>query len=288
METKTKAIVLGTFLAVCLSLLLATPMYARPTFGPNCTSCHTNGGITITSNVTHSDVLTSGQFGVEVNAEGDAPGLTVIYSSIADNPVFGFVPSSVVDNGAGDANPDVNKVKGFFSITSPSTTGLYTIQVFAAGDGAKAGTLMLQINVSSSGQPTGNLLPTASFLYSRHGMTIGFEDGSWDVDGNITSWQWNFGDNTTSTEQNPTHTYGQTGTYTVTLTVTDDKGGSNTRSQAFMVPSNEELFQLWILQVFYGSLIIVFTAVFAIGIAATRKRKDENARNSKEQKKVEG
>lgn len=288
METKTKIIVLGTFLAVCLSLLLATPMYARPNSGPNCVSCHTSGGITITSNVTSNNVLASDKFGVEIDAEGDAAELTVIWSSIADNPSFVFTPSSVVDNGAGDANPEADKVEGVFVITVPSTAGLYTIQVFGAGGGAKAGTLAIQINVSSGGQPTGNLLPTSSFLYSRHGMTIEFEDGSWDIDGNVTSWQWNFGDNTTLTEQNPTHTYAQTGTYTVTLTVTDDKGGSNTRSQAFMVPSNQELFQLWILQVFYGSLMIVFTAVFAIGMAASRKGKDENASISKEQRKVEG
>lgn len=35
----------------------------------------------------------------------------------------------------------------------------------------------------------------------------------------ITSWLWNFGDGTTSTEQNPSHTYTSAGTYTVSLTV---------------------------------------------------------------------
>ncbi|NTW24685.1 MAG: PKD domain-containing protein, partial [Lentimicrobium sp.] len=38
---------------------------------------------------------------------------------------------------------------------------------------------------------------------------------------NITSWQWNFGDGGTSTQQNPTHTYTLAGTYTVSLTVSD-------------------------------------------------------------------
>lgn len=35
----------------------------------------------------------------------------------------------------------------------------------------------------------------------------------------ITSYSWNFGDNTTSSEQNPTHTYAQPGDYSVSLTV---------------------------------------------------------------------
>lgn len=42
--------------------------------------------------------------------------------------------------------------------------------------------------------------------------------------GNPTSWLWNFGDNTTSTAQNPTHTYSAAGTYTVTLTATNALG----------------------------------------------------------------
>ncbi len=38
------------------------------------------------------------------------------------------------------------------------------------------------------------------------------------------SWYWEFGDGTTSTEQNPTHAYSSVGTYTVKLTVTDYNG----------------------------------------------------------------
>ena len=41
-----------------------------------------------------------------------------------------------------------------------------------------------------------------------------------------TSWQWYFGDNATSTEQNPTHTYAQAGTYQVQLTATNAIGNS--------------------------------------------------------------
>ncbi len=44
-------------------------------------------------------------------------------------------------------------------------------------------------------------------------------------DGTIGSWAWDFGDGSTSSEQNPVHTYAHPGTYTVCLTVTDDDGG---------------------------------------------------------------
>ena len=39
---------------------------------------------------------------------------------------------------------------------------------------------------------------------------------------NPTSWSWNFGDGTTSEDQNPSHTYEEAGYYTVTLTASND------------------------------------------------------------------
>jgi PKD repeat protein len=49
-----------------------------------------------------------------------------------------------------------------------------------------------------------------------------------DADGSIESYAWDFGDEATETGVNPTHTYAQNGTYTVTLNVTDDSGAVNT------------------------------------------------------------
>jgi len=54
--------------------------------------------------------------------------------------------------------------------------------------------------------------------------TIQFFDRSSVPDGEIVSWLWDFGDGSRSTEQNPTHRYTTVGTFTVRLTVTDDKG----------------------------------------------------------------
>ena len=54
-------------------------------------------------------------------------------------------------------------------------------------------------------------------------LSVGFLDQS-STDGHITSWLWDFGDNTSSTEQNPVHVYESPGTYTVCLFITDDNG----------------------------------------------------------------
>ncbi len=41
---------------------------------------------------------------------------------------------------------------------------------------------------------------------------------------NITSWNWSFGDGGTSSQIAPTHIYTATGSYTVSLTVTNSEG----------------------------------------------------------------
>jgi len=79
--------------------------------------------------------------------------------------------------------------------------------------------------------PSGNVAPTASFTHACTDLDCTFTDESTDSDGTIASWSWTFGDGATSVGQNPTHTYGAGGTYTVGLTVTDNDGATDTASQ---------------------------------------------------------
>lgn len=55
-------------------------------------------------------------------------------------------------------------------------------------------------------------------------FSVNFIGVGTDSDGNIESYYWDFGDGTTSNQQNPTHTFYGEGVYLVTLTVTDDDG----------------------------------------------------------------
>jgi PKD repeat protein len=51
---------------------------------------------------------------------------------------------------------------------------------------------------------------------------------SYDPDGNITKWLWDFGDNSNGTGEVIQHIYSRAGTYTVTLIVTDNEGATGT------------------------------------------------------------
>jgi len=53
---------------------------------------------------------------------------------------------------------------------------------------------------------------------------------SYDSDGRVTGYLWNFGDGETSTQANPTHTYAVGGLFEAILTVSDNEGGSGTAS----------------------------------------------------------
>ena len=61
------------------------------------------------------------------------------------------------------------------------------------------------------------------------GDTINFISlGSKDTDGTLVDFYWDFGDNNQSTDENPSYAYNSVGTYTASLTVTDNDGASHT------------------------------------------------------------
>lgn len=63
--------------------------------------------------------------------------------------------------------------------------------------------------------------PSVSFGNTVSGLTVAFSDSSLNTP---TSWSWTFGDGSTSTQQNPVHSYAATGTYNVCLTAGNSCG----------------------------------------------------------------
>jgi hypothetical protein len=67
--------------------------------------------------------------------------------------------------------------------------------------------------------------PTASFTVSCTELACAFDGAaSSDTDGTVSAYEWTFGDGATASGVQVDHTYAAAGTYTVTLTVTDDGG----------------------------------------------------------------
>ena len=71
----------------------------------------------------------------------------------------------------------------------------------------------------------------ANFTYTQNGAgAVNFINTS----SGASSYNWSFGDGTTSTVTSPSHTYTPAGTYTVSLTA-DASGGNSTTSQTINV-----------------------------------------------------
>ena len=77
-----------------------------------------------------------------------------------------------------------------------------------------------------------NDAPVADFSFVPSSPSVldvvDFTDDSFDVDGSVVSWLWDFDDGNMSTLQNPSHRFDEAGTFSVSLTVTDDDGASDT------------------------------------------------------------
>ena len=125
---------------------------------------------------------------------------------------------------------------------TPTVAGNFDLKIVARAYSASTQAFLLTMANNMLGQgyssgitlvvnATGTELPVADFSASTTtatvNETISFTDES---AFSPTSWLWDFGDGTTSTEQNPTHSYSEIGTYTVQLTV-ENENGSDTETK---------------------------------------------------------
>jgi len=84
--------------------------------------------------------------------------------------------------------------------------------------------------------------PIVKFTYTPtepiHGESVQFWDNTTLGGGMVQQWRWTFGDNTSSSEQHPNHTFVMVGSYTVQLIVTDINGKTSMTTRNVIVIDN--------------------------------------------------
>jgi PKD repeat protein len=111
-----------------------------------------------------------------------------------------------------------------------SGPGTYSVTLTVTDNEGATAASQAQVTVTAP-PPQPNDPPNADFDVHCEELTCTFTDKSKDDDGTVVAWRWDFADGSTaSTEQNPVHIYASGGDYEVTLTVTDDRGASDTKT----------------------------------------------------------
>jgi PKD repeat protein len=114
-----------------------------------------------------------------------------------------------------------------------AAAGTYSVKLTVTDNSGATGTVTNAVTVGVANVP-----PTAIFTLPplcTAGTPCGFHSTSTDADGSIATTHWDFGDQESADGADQTHTYAAAGAFTVTLTVTDDKGATGTATQQLTV-----------------------------------------------------
>lgn len=170
------------------------------------------------------------------------------------NPVVGNAPHSVTLNGSGSTDidgviadyhwsfGDGQSGAGISAVHDYVQVGLYEVVLTVTDNSGATGTQTTFINVGvDSGA---NNPPVAVFNALPDSGVVPLEvifdaSDSADSDGTIASYNWDFGDNQSGSGMIVSHSYGLAGSYTVTLTVTDNDLAASTYSKNITAAPSE-------------------------------------------------
>ena len=121
---------------------------------------------------------------------------------------------------------------GASGVTASNTfasAGTYSVTLTVTDNSGATATSTQSVTVTA---PPANVAPTASFTSSCTNLTCSFDgSASSDSDGTISSYAWSFG----ASGVTASNTFASAGTYSVSLTVTDNNGATNTATQSVTV-----------------------------------------------------
>ncbi|WP_141567549.1 PKD domain-containing protein, partial [Serinicoccus profundi] len=153
-------------------------------------------------------------------------GLEVALDGSASSDGDGEIVSSTWDFGDGETGDGVTTSHTY------AEAGTYEVTLTVTDDRGGEGTSTQSVTVE---EPP-NAVPTAEFGVTTDELGLAVDaSASSDEDGEIVSYAWDFGDGTTGEGSTASHTYAEAGTYEVSLTVTDDRGGEGTSTQSVTV-----------------------------------------------------
>ena len=167
---------------------------------------------------------------------------------LASSPSGGTASSVTVNytlNGTAQNGTDYQNLSGSVTISAGSSSASITLTPIddSSVEGSETAVLSLSANstytvgspnsatvtIADNDQPPPPLVAdfTASALLGLVPLIVEFTDTS---TGNPVSWNWNFGDGSSSTARHPTHIYLIPGVYTATLTVRNSAGDTSSKS----------------------------------------------------------
>ncbi|UDY37962.1 PKD domain-containing protein [Dermatobacter hominis] len=189
-----------------------------------------NDGGTVTRTITVNVVNSAPSVSITAPPTGTdvTRGQAIGFTSSASDP-DGTIASYAWNFGDSTTSTQQNPTKTYANSVTPGTK---TVTLTVTDNNGTTATTSITVDVANSA-PSASITAPANGANVSRNVAVGFTSTASDVDGTISSYSWNFGDGTTSTQQNPTKTYANSvtpGAKTVTLTVTDNNGGTAVRT----------------------------------------------------------
>ncbi|WP_455352107.1 PKD domain-containing protein [Streptomyces sp. SYSU K217416] len=113
--------------------------------------------------------------------------------------------------------------------------GAFTVKLTVTDDKGATGSTTKTVRVGPNQAPTAAFTADCRNVVGTRFCKFDGADSS-DADGSISSYAWDFGDGSTGSGAQADHIYGAAGTYSVTLTVTDDEGATDSETRPVRVP----------------------------------------------------